>query len=280
LIAQLFLGSNYLQLFYYFSYSLPVLFLALASIAAALLDGLDDRTAWSAAVLLVVAATVPWVLLSFGLPLLLPRTFGQHLAIAGTALVLAVAAAAVRRRTASLAASIALGTMFVSSFAASPYLDMVSDRRDSGRLEMDVYRTTLEFVRTMPRIAEVPGEMLFWYTNRPGTILDSVQSTFLWGYSRMQGQTRDRGLPYLGDGELAKLQKPDVRWLTLLAEEEAQLSAGREALSAHGVAWRSAGRRVLRSGTYALYVEVLELRRDGDLARGADPAGTMSYSSI
>jgi hypothetical protein len=210
-------------------------------------------------VLLLAAAAGPWVLLSFGHPFLLPRTFTQHAMVLAAAVAIVAAAGRLRRPAMSLTGSVALGVMFFSSFATSPYLDMVSSRVDPRGAEMDVYRVALEFVTSVPVAADTPGTMLFWYPNRPGSSLNSIQSTHLWGYSKLQGSEVGRGLPHLGAREIERLQGPGVRWLGMLADDEARLDRGRDALVQHGITWRLVRRRALTAGRHTVYFELLEL---------------------
>jgi hypothetical protein len=107
--------------------------------------------------------------------------------------------------------------------------------------------------------ADTPGTMLFWYPNRPGSSLNSIQSTHLWGYSKLQGSEVGRGLPHLGAREIERLQRPGVRWLGMLADDEARLDRGRDALVQHGITWRLVRRRALTAGRHTVYFELLEL---------------------
>jgi hypothetical protein len=86
----------------------------------------------------------------------------------------------------------------------------------------------------------------------------SIQSTFLWGYSRLHAE--GRGLPDLGKEELALVRAPDLKWLTLLAERREQIEIARAALTANGVRYQTSMQRVLSAGDYRLYVEFLELQ--------------------
>ena len=261
-ISQFFLHADFLELPYYFSYTLPIAFLSLASIVACLWRWDDRRTRGVSAALLLTAAVGPWVMRSFGIRYLVHNIFAVHLAIVAVAVTLVATAFRFRRPALSVVASVALGVMFYSSFAWGPHANMVSNRLRPNRVELDVYRVALEFIRNVPPIAERPGVIRFWYPNGPTGSLQGIQSTYLWGYSKVQGEDPDRGLPYLGTSEVKSILEPDVKWLGMLAEEESQLTLGREALREHDISGRTVSHRVLTAGDYTMYFELLEILRE------------------
>lgn len=266
-VMQFVLNGNSLELPYYFSYALPVVFLSLASLIAWLWNSTAERMRWVCAVLLLVSAIAPWILFSFEITVLVPGSFTQYVTIVTVTATLLWAADRFRRFSVSLSASVAVGALCFSSFATRPYTRTVDSRLRPNHLEMDVYQVALQFISSMPTLAEVPGRILFWYDNlRPDgpqsrRPLQSIQSTHLWGYSKVQGEEVDRGLPYLGASELERIRQPDVRWLTMLATKESQLDLGRDALRQHGVTGERAHRRALTSGDFTLYFELLDLRK-------------------
>src|SRR4030095_14455700 len=101
--------------------------------------------------------------------------------------------------------------------------------------ELCVYLFALQFIRSVPAIAEKAGAIRFWYHNRPPGSLQSIQSTYLWGYSKVQGGDADRGLPYLGMPEVTRILEPGVKLLGLLAGEEAELPRARTAPAGPGM---------------------------------------------
>jgi len=107
----------------------------------------------------------------------------------------------------------------------------------------------LQFVRAVPKVADRPGAILFWYNNRAGNSINSVQSTHLWGYSKLNRSVpEDPGLPHLDESPLLRLREPQVRFLGLLCESENELSQGLAAITREGVAFNTADSRVLASG--------------------------------
>jgi hypothetical protein len=265
-VSQFFLHADFLELFYYFSYTLPIVFLSLASIVACLWRWSNDRMRGASAVLLLAAATGPWVLRSFDVPFAVPRTFTEHIIIVTIALACAATAFRLRRSAPSLVASVALGFMVYSSFATrGDYASMVNSRLRPNRAELDVYRVALQFIRSVPAIAEKAGAIRFWYHNRPPGSLQSIQSTYLWGYSKVQGGDADRGLPYLGMPEVTRILEPGVKWLGLLAEEESELPRARTALLEQGISGETVSHRVLTAGDYTVYLDLIEVARTSPL---------------
>jgi hypothetical protein len=149
--------------------------------------------------------------------------------------------------------------MFFSCFAEGTYSSMVGNRFRPNHIELDVYRVALAFMRSIPPLSERAGEIRFWYHNRPPESLQSIQSTFLWGVSKVQGADPDRGLPYLAAEERERILAPGVRWLGMITEQEAELATGRAALLDHGVNFRPVSHHVIMAGDYTAYLDVLEI---------------------
>jgi hypothetical protein len=259
-IVQFALEGNSLELFYYFSYLLPFIFLLLALIVGALLNGADERWTWIAVVLLVSAAIGPWILHSVGHGIAHPTRIEQHLsAIGGVAVALSIWRWVPRFRLAmQLCAAPALGFLLFSSFSTPVYARMVNSRVHAVRSDVDVYRLALQLIDSVPQQSQTPGAVGFWYSNEPAdSPIRSIQSTYLYGYSRVQGE--GRGLPYLEAADLQRLGRMRLKWLVLLAEAESELAAARQTLSRIDIEHRRVDSRVLRSGTYAVHFELLEL---------------------
>jgi len=91
--------------------------------------------------------------------------------------------------------------------------------------------------------------------------MGSIQSTYLWGYSKLQGD--DLGLPYLGEAQLQVLRAPELKWLVMMSETEAQLQLGLDALTRAQVAYRPVSQQTLVAGSYRLFVQQLEITGHG-----------------
>ena len=272
-IVQFGLDGNSLELFYYFSYLLPFAFLLLALIVGALLNGADERWQWVAVVLLISAAVGPWILYSLGRGITYPSRVEHHVAAVGTvvaALILWRWAPRFRPMT-SVCATAVLGFMLFSSFATPVYARMIESRVQTVRSDVDVYRLALQLIDRVPRWSATPGAVGFWYSNEPAdSPIRSIQSTYLFGYSRVQGERR--GMPYLEAADLERLGRMQLKWLVLLAETPGELTSGREALSRVGIEHKRVDSRLLRSGTFAVHFELLELRpHEGTASRSPAP---------
>jgi hypothetical protein len=67
------------------------------------------------------------------------------------------------------------------------------------------------------------------------------------------------GMPSLTPADLARMQRFDMTRLVLLAEHPGDIAAGREALSASNIPHAVIASRVLTSGMYTVYFELVEL---------------------
>jgi hypothetical protein len=261
-VHQFFLNGNTLEIVYYFSYALPSTFLLLALVVAGIWEGSSARVKTASASVLVVCAAGPWILYSFEWPLLPIVTFERYLLLASLAAALGgLTRALVSWRIVPVLASAALGLLVFGGFADRNYARMVDSRLHPQERELDVYGVAVQFMRTVPALAERPGRIRFWYDiEPPNNPMQSIQSTYLWGYSKVQGE--ERGLPHLGEKELELLRDPELKWLALLAEKPEQPGLARAALTANGVRFQPSIEKVLTAGDYRLYVEILELLRE------------------
>ena len=259
-IVQFALDGNSLELFYYFSYVLPSVFLLLSLIVGALLNAADTRWRWGAVALVISAAIGPWILYSFGRGVVYPTPPGHHLAAIG-----AVAAALTlwrwvpRFRSVTLAcAAAALGFILFSGFSTPVYARMINSRVHAVRSDIEIYRVALQLIDSVPQQSRTPGAVGFWYSNEPAdSPIRAIQSTYLFGYSRVQGE--GRGLPYLEATDLERLGRMRLKWLVLLTERRGDLALGRETLRQLDIQHKSVDSRPLSAGTYTLYFDLLEL---------------------
>lgn len=259
---QFFLDSDILQLFYYFSYLTPAIFLMLAF----LWQALWERTSGGPVAFVglgLAALLTPWVSaiwIGWPLPTL---TASEWLALSGL-LILMVSLATRKWRwpvlsgTLPWVALILLGVWFTGG--QRYFSNMVRTGKVTDNSELDVYRVAFQFMDAVPKLADHPGVIRFWYNNRPGNSINSVQSTFLWGYSKINtNPPEDPGLPHLGEFQLKLLRDPEVRYLGLLCESEDELSQGLTALRMDSIEYKLADYRVLSSGNYRVYYQLVEL---------------------
>ena len=256
---QFLMVGNSLELYYYFSYSLPAIFLLLAVIVGRL----AREDAWGVVpVLFVAASLLPWVLYALGVTAFSGWSFGEHLVLVGVTGLLVFAATRWRRPLPwfPVSAALLLGVMFWSSFFQPRYAAMVNSWERPEQRERAVYNVALQFMEAVRTSTGGRGSIRFWYSNEPrGNSMQSVQSMFLWGYSRVQGD--GAGLPSLEPQELALITAPEVSWLALMAERPQQLQEAREVLGARGVAFQPVALRVFASGDYRVYFQLLRLQK-------------------
>jgi hypothetical protein len=260
-VEQFFLDGNILQLFFYFSYLVPAIFLMLAFVW----QPLQERTKqnpYGFVGLGLTALLGQWMLPAFDRWVLANLTISVCLLIGGvTAIVMFLATRELRsppiRNILPWVALVLLGVSFSAAFVNYPNV-----RREPAvaKRELDVYRVSLQFADAVPKVAEHPGIIRFWYRNRSEDSLNSIQSMFLWGYSRVSSALReDPGLPYLGDFELQQLRDPQLRYLGLLGESQEELFGGLAALTEKAIPFRPTDYRVLISGDYRVYFQIVEL---------------------
>ena len=263
-VVQFLMNGNSLELFYYFSYLLPFVFLMTALILGTLWTDATPQTRATAVTLFVSTAIGAWALRTVGARLGFPvsLSFRQHLFILGTSLVVVLLWRCVPRyrQLTMLGATATLGLALFSSFATPMYVSMINSPPHRVR-ETDVYRVAIQLIASAPRASQNPGSMKFWYSNRPlGNAMQSIQSTYLWGYSKIQGQ--GLGMPYLEGREGDSLRDAGLKWLVLLAEKNDDLASGLAAVRQTGITHKVVERRVFNTDTYTLHFELLELSHD------------------
>lgn len=266
-VEQFLLGSDILQLFYYFSYLMPAVFLVLAF----LWQKLWDRTGQSAPAFIGLglgALLAQWMLAIWGGWTLPNLTVSHWLVFGGVATVVMFLATRewrlpAVRSTLPWLALIALNGAFTAGLAN--YSGLMWSRGAGNNVEMDVYRVALQFMHTVPKVADHPGAIRFWYKNGSRNSINSIQSTYLWGYSKINTiLPDDPGLPHLGEFQLRLLRDPQLRYLGLLCESKEELSQGLAALTREAVGFKTADNRVLSSGDYKIYYQLVELEHDPD----------------
>jgi hypothetical protein len=261
-VEQFLLDSNILQLFYYFSYLIPAIFLMLAFLGQTLWERTKGRP-YVFIGLGLTALLAQWMLPAFDRWVLSSLTVSGWLLIgAGMVTAMFVATRELRsppiRSVLPWMALVLLGGGFTAGLV--DYGPLVRQGPVAAKREMEVYRVALQFANAVPKQAEHPGVIRFWYRNRSEDSLNSIQSMFLWGYSRLSSASlEDPGLPYLGDFEMQILRDPQLRYLGLLGESQEELSKGLAALTQKAIRFEPEEYRELASGDYRVYFQIVEL---------------------
>jgi hypothetical protein len=279
-VYQFAFGSLVLQFTYYVCYLAPALFLMLGLLYEALWkqpEPAGRKLKLVGLPLLAVSFLFPWVLHASGIRVFAWLRLWHYLVLAGVtgAMVVACAKTEVagrRKLTMQVLATLLVGLTFNASFAAPIYSSMVKPYGSHDSTEMDVYRVALQLIKAIPPVSERPGKLEFWYGDRVETdTIDSVQSVYLWGgFSRcipVPRQPDDNGMPHIGPFE-RKVFK-DTKYLALLGEKEGDVQAGVAALSAEGFPFRLLEARVLSSGSYRMYLQLVELMHGDSTEAGS-----------
>jgi hypothetical protein len=262
-VHQFLLSADTLQLWYYFSYAAAAVFFLFALVCETLWQAARLRPAAYVG-LVTVCCAAPWIAYSFGLRMPDVMGFGPFLAVAAAALLAGVVADRLRSRVAAVATILLLCGAFVSGFRA--HATIIHPRSQRGDLELDLYRASLELMREAPPV-ERSGRMLFWYNSRKPYYFDSLQSTYLWGYSKLNGSApSDPGLPILTPAEEKVLASGDIQTLALLAGSTEEMDQALAALRQHHFLDGEARRREIVSGDYHFYWVLVDLRTRRDAA--------------
>lgn len=103
-----------------------------------------------------------------------------------------------------------------------------------------------------------PTSIRFWYCNDHESSLNSVQSAFLWGYTRLHAwDQRLRGMPELTPADVGNLRK--VEYLGLLAETEEEIRQARASLVAAGVSSTLVRERQYSGTVIKVYFALLKI---------------------
>jgi len=240
----------------------PAIFLMLAFLWQTLWERIG-RGAPAFVGLGLTALLLPWLAAIWGRRLLPNLTVSEWLTLSGVAAAALFLGTrdwrwpAMRGILAGLALVLLSGCF---TYGLGFYGPVLRTGRAVENLEMDVYRVALQFTEAAPKLTEHPGGVMFWYNNRIANSINSVQSTYLWGYSKINtNPPEDPGLPHLGEFQLQLIRKPEVRYLSLLGETEEELTQGVAALMREGIDFKTADHRVLASGAYRIYFQLVEL---------------------
>ena len=126
---------------------------------------------------------------------------------------------------------------------------------------LDLYRLASQFSTSAPPKREWNDHIRFWYPNKH-PLINSMQSTFLWGFSRVHSPSSDVvGLPVLGNSELEFLNAPDLRYVMLIGVDQNEVDDGLESLKDAIPEAELLGRREFQSGELSCQTALVELPR-------------------
>jgi hypothetical protein len=258
-VHQFVLKSDTLQLFYYFSYAAPAIFLMMAILLQFVWENARISSGLFVATILA-SVFIPWFLSPHAKGMSAAASFSLFAVFAVLAFFVIGWSSLGHRQFSrpflAIAAAILIALSFDFGFAK--YRSMIRAVGDADTSENDVYRVALQFMKTVPPVHTLPGGILFWYTSRSSSAINSIQSTYLWRYSMLQNPSGgSAGMPTLTDSEAARLKT--VAYLGLIAESAAEIQSGLETLSLHRINFRELQQRQLASGRYRIFWKLLKL---------------------
>jgi hypothetical protein len=227
--------SAALTLFYYLIYQFPSILVVMVSLTFYATAGTARtfRTMWSGCLVVVLAAS--WVWYSGWRPLIDLPSWGAILLLLGICFLLLI-----QRRPTLRALGLA-AVMLLTAWV--PYRSRDYNKMHdatTASLERDVYRGAWELLAIVRETAPLTkGNVGFWYANREpaprslGSVqlsgwLDSIQSTHLWSFSRLQPLAATGGMPALDERTIKAIETR--RFVVLLGLTDLEVTRGLHAL--------------------------------------------------
>jgi hypothetical protein len=202
-----------------------------------------------------ISIILVWLLLPFVWPWVnAPRTV---IWTALTAVVAAGIALSVVKSGRIVSAALLVAVLTVSLAPAfTTQYGLVASPAERQR-EWDVYHGAV-FLQKFVNAQVLPSQAIgFWYSNNDG-LLGSIQSIFLWEYSRVAPWGEDHpGMPLLDEATRTAIAKK--KFLVLLATPEAEMDSGLNALRGAGQPFRFVGRESYRGHNWGFQIVLLKL---------------------
>ena len=220
-----FLSHGWLSLFYYEVYQLPSCLLALISIA-----GITATRTPKIFRIICIGTTVALAILWFArqtIHVSFPNDIRIWIALAGTTVGLAL----LRPRITS--APVLLVGLLLSTSAMFMWQPIVAypswpGGASTAELERDVYSGAVFLQKFVRAHVRPPASIGFWYSNASENVnLNSMQSMFLWHYSRVQGATGP-GMPQIDDAVRQSVQRQP--FIAILARSDKEVDDAYSAL--------------------------------------------------
>jgi hypothetical protein len=104
-----------------------------------------------------------------------------------------------------------------------------------AQVEADVYWGSIDLLHWVGNVAKASdGRVGFWYSNDSRhSAISSIQSIFLWGYSRVQDWALPSGMPTIDRATLENLK--NCRYLVLLGFTKGEIDEGLRSLRSSGI---------------------------------------------
>jgi hypothetical protein len=258
----------FLEWFYYFSFVLPPFLLCAALIAVRLsyAAGAASGRKWLlAACVAVLAAPLLHVhgVLDFS-----GMTRQSYLLI--NAIVLGVVAAGRWARVAAPLGALLFAVAMHSHWnvrnparpeaSGSLYYRVWNSGSDTS---LDVFRIAVQMTDTIPKIRDDGRPLWFWYSGSD-LLMNSLQSTYLWAYSRLEaGDDPTAGMPTPSAAALTRLAVAGEPWLALMDRSMGGIEAGKSALRERGFVLENERHSTLCSGSLCVELALATVARPG-----------------
>jgi hypothetical protein len=144
--------------------------------------------------------------------------------------------------------------------SGSLYYRVWNSRSD---ISLDAFRIAVQMTDTIPKIRDDGKPLWFWYSS-PDLLMSSLQSTYLWAYSRLEaGDDSTAGMPYPSTAALTRLAVADEPWLVLLDRSMSGIEAGKSALRERGIVLENERHSTLCSGSLCVELALVTVARPG-----------------
>ena len=158
--------------------------------------------------------------------------------------------------------------------ASRVFLNLVGENSTE---DMDLGRVALQLVSVIPKFQEDDRQLLFWYRNGD-QVLNSLQATYLWVYSRLNDDASSTGMPILRTQDVERMYRHSSVNLVLLARHDDEVGAALSVLRERRIAYEQRGEFRLCSRTVCVQVVMLGVDSTLSGRSGSDefgPAGIL-----
>jgi hypothetical protein len=135
-----------------------------------------------------------------------------------------------------------------------------------GASEADLYRVAIKFVKSVPKLGRASDRIGFWYSDidpsgPPAALsfINSVQSTYLWSFTRIQPDGATMQMPNLGDAEKKALVDKSLKYLIIIGYDQCEIVAAQSSLSNNRIAYEVVNSEMIESGGFRIYLKALRL---------------------
>jgi len=259
---EFFTKTALLELFYYFSFLLVPCILCMTLIPVILARAGDSE--FQILNLALASFLLPPLIIAYGSPRSLDNVpvYWVWLVFAFTLFLIPLA---LRFKKATfyaifpfaLSVQIPLLSSSVQGFSYYALMYGTTDQTSLSR-----YLLGLKFIETMPKFRDDGRPIYFWYSNAD-KLANSLQSTYLWGYSRIMDENKaNQGLPSLNGVNVDLLRKPSS--LVLFDRDRKIVNEGIKKLNHIGVRFAVKETREICEKTICYTIAILNVSANSE----------------